>query len=266
MTIYKCFPGGKFKVLTFSYDDGKQEDRRLVEIFNKNNLKGTFNINSGLFDMDIRINADEIKDLYKGHEVACHTLTHPTIARCPLPEVIDEILEDRKNLEKLVGVPVQGLAYPNGSYSKEIIDLLPALGIKHARIVGNSDNFAFPENFLEWKSTCHHNHNLMELGKQFAELNKKQYLYMMYVWGHSYEFTNNDNWDLIEGFCEMMGNRDDIWYATNLEIVNYLERWDRLVFAADRSFVYNPSVDSCWLSIDNDKIVEIPGGETVYLN
>lgn len=266
MTIYKCFPGGKFKVLTFSYDDGKQEDRRLVEIFNKNNLKGTFNINSGLFDMDVRINADEIKELYKGHEVACHTLTHPTIARCPLPEVIDEILEDRKNLEKLLGVPVQGLAYPNGSYSKDIINILPSLGIKHARIVGNSDNFAIPENFLEWKSTCHHNHNLMELGKEFAALNKKQYLYMMYVWGHSYEFTNNDNWDLIEDFCEMMGNRDDIWYATNLEIVNYLERWDRLVFSADRSFVYNPSIDSCWLSINNGKIVEIPGGETVYLS
>ena len=34
--IYKCFPGGKFKVLTLSYDDGKLEDKRLVDIFNKN--------------------------------------------------------------------------------------------------------------------------------------------------------------------------------------------------------------------------------------
>ena len=32
--VYKVFPGGKFKVLTFSYDDGKIEDRRLVKLFN----------------------------------------------------------------------------------------------------------------------------------------------------------------------------------------------------------------------------------------
>ena len=30
--VYKVFPGGKFKVLTFSYDDGKIEDRRLVKL------------------------------------------------------------------------------------------------------------------------------------------------------------------------------------------------------------------------------------------
>ena len=36
--VYKVFPGGKFKVLTFSYDDGKLEDRRLVKLFNKYNL------------------------------------------------------------------------------------------------------------------------------------------------------------------------------------------------------------------------------------
>ena len=53
--IYKAFPGGKHKVLTFSYDDGKLEDRRLVEIFNKNGLRGTFNLNTGIDQPDIRI-------------------------------------------------------------------------------------------------------------------------------------------------------------------------------------------------------------------
>ena len=57
--IYKAFPGGKHKVLTFSYDDGKLEDRRLVEIFNKNGLRGTFNLNTGIDQPDIRIPKDE---------------------------------------------------------------------------------------------------------------------------------------------------------------------------------------------------------------
>ena len=46
--IYKAFPGGKHKVLTLSYDDGKIQDRRLVKIFNKYGIKATFNLNSGL--------------------------------------------------------------------------------------------------------------------------------------------------------------------------------------------------------------------------
>src|SRR5690348_8403293 len=100
--IYKCFPQGKHKVLTMSYDDGKVEDRRLIDIFNKNGIKGTFHINSGLFHDVNRIKAEEIKELYKGHEVATHTLTHPTIARSPKEQLVQQVLEDRKNLEDIV--------------------------------------------------------------------------------------------------------------------------------------------------------------------
>ena len=100
--IYKAFPGGKHKVLTFSYDDGKLEDRRLVEIFNKNGLRGTFNLNTGIDQPDIRIPKDEWKDLYAGHEVAVHTCTHPTIARCPDNEIVYEILNNRMELEKTI--------------------------------------------------------------------------------------------------------------------------------------------------------------------
>ena len=79
-TIYTCFPEGKHKVLTMSYDDGKAADRRLVEIFNKNGIKGTFHLNSGIMEEDPeRIPLNEVKELYKGHEVSCHTYTHPTI-------------------------------------------------------------------------------------------------------------------------------------------------------------------------------------------
>lgn len=118
--IYKAFPGGKHKVLTFSYDDGKLEDRRLVEIFNKNGLRGTFNLNTGIDQPDIRIPKDEWKDLYAGHEVAVHTCTHPTIARCPDNEIVYEILNDRMELEKIMGYPIRGIAYPNGSSNEKV--------------------------------------------------------------------------------------------------------------------------------------------------
>lgn len=102
--VYCCFPGGKHKALTMSYDDGRVEDRRLIEIFNRNGIRGTFHLNSGLWEDDERrIHPEEIADLYRGHEVACHTATHPTIARCPITEVADEILRDRAALEARTG-------------------------------------------------------------------------------------------------------------------------------------------------------------------
>ena len=129
-TIYTCFPQGKHKVLTMSYDDGKIFDRKLIEIFNKYGIKGTFHLNTGIMPVDEdRIQLSEVKELYKGHEVSCHTSTHPTIERCPLDQVVQQVIEDRKALEDAVGYPVRGLSYPNGSYSKDIINLLPACGI-----------------------------------------------------------------------------------------------------------------------------------------
>lgn len=264
--VYTCFPGGKYKCLTMSYDDGKLADRRLVEIFNRHGIRGTFHLNSGLAPKDeIRLRPEEFPALYAGHEVSCHTVTHPTIARCPMPGVVSQVLEDRQALERVMGYPVRGLSYPNGSYSAEICDMLRHVGIRYARIVGDSDGFAMPEDFMRWKATCHHNHRLMELGKEFLALKKPQYQYLMYVWGHSYEFDRDGNWQLIEDFCAMMGGRDDIWYATNIEIVDYVDVFRNLQFAADNSFVYNPSVASAWLRVDNGEPIEIPGGKLVRL-
>ena len=85
--IYTAFPGGKHKVLTLSYDDGKVADRRLVALLNEYGVKGTFNVNTGLERFyskeyyEERIPITEYKELYKGHEVAC---LHRTVSCCHL--------------------------------------------------------------------------------------------------------------------------------------------------------------------------------------
>ena len=135
--VYTCYPGGKPKALTFSFDDGCVEDRRLVALFNQYGVKGTFNLNAGL-RMESRLPQEEWAETYKGHEVACHTYLHPTIERSPLDQVVRQVLEDRLALEQLVGYPVRGLAYPNGSWAPEIAAVLPALGIRYARVVGDT--------------------------------------------------------------------------------------------------------------------------------
>lgn len=263
--VYGCFPGGKHKALTLSYDDGKQQDRRLISLLNQHGIKATFHLNSGLFSDEKRIKPEEFQGLYAGHEVACHTVSHPTIARCPLPEVAREVLDDRQALEAIMGYPVRGLSYPNGSLSEEIKRLLPACGIRYSRVVGNTDGFELPADAYAWKATCHHGHRLLELGEEFLGLHKQQYLYLMYVWGHSYEFDRDDNWELIERFCEMMGGQDDIWYCTNIQYWDCMDAYARLQFAEDNSFVYNPNAEECWIRVNDGSPLCIPGGQLVRL-
>ena len=269
--IYTCFPEGKHKVLTMSYDDGKIPDRRLVEIFNEYGIKGTFNVNSGLEHEDFknaydeRIPLSEYKKVYEGHEVACHTVTHPTIARCPREQIVRQVIEDRRALEDVMGYTVRGLAYPNGSYSDEVVDALKACGIRHARTVNATHSFDLPSDFLRWNPTCRHGDEFFEnIYQEFIDFHKTQYLYMLYVWGHSYEFDRDDNWNIIEKFSKNIGNKSDIWYATNIEIVDYLDAASRVQVSVNGDFAYNPSAQSVWLEVDK-KSVELKGGAVTEL-
>lgn len=270
MRILRVFPNGKTKVLTMSYDDGKLSDERLVAIFNKYGIKGTFNLNFSLLNCGDpgRVPLDRLLDVYRGHEIATHTLSHPVIARCPAPQIYREILEDKKGWESITGAPVRGHAYPCGSFSEEVKRIFKDAGIVYGRTVRETLDFELPTDWMEWDSTCHHtNPMLMDLAKTFVAFNKPEYLKMMYVWGHSYEFDDDSNWDKIEEFCAYVGGRQDIWYATNIEIRDYMDAYDRLQFAADESFAYNPNAIDLWVAVGMKmKPVKIPAGCTVKLD
>lgn len=257
--IYTCFPEGKHKVLTLSYDDGRTADRRLVGMLNKYGVKGTFHINSGLLGVEDRIAEDEVKALYSGHEVSVHTVNHPTIARSPREEVVQQILCDRQALERIVGYPVRGMSYPNGSYNQQILSMLPHLGIEYARVVGDHHTYQMPDDYLLWQSTCHHNDGAIKHAKEFVELHKTQYLYMLYIWGHSYEFDNDDNWEMMEEVYGILSGKEDIWYATNIEIVDYMKAAQALKFNVDCTQVMNGSNQSIWLEVNGEKKKINPG-------
>jgi hypothetical protein len=87
---------------------------------------------------------------------------------------------------------------------------------------------------------------------------------MFYVWGHSYEFNNDNNWELIEEFAKAAGNREDTWYATNIEIVDYVNALRALRVSADRTMVYNPSAIEVWFTI-NGQAVSVKPGQTFIL-
>lgn len=130
MNIVMRFPEGRFKCLTFSYDDGGTGDEKLCKLLEKKGLKGTFNL------IGERIGGDTNKDVYRplGHEVAMRTYHHPVIAHLPDIIAVDEIVSDKKFLESEFDCIITGGAYPFGSYSKKVEDMLRLSGIKYFRM------------------------------------------------------------------------------------------------------------------------------------
>lgn len=269
MQIFRVFPEGKTKVLTMSYDDGTLTDERMISIMNRYGIKGTFNLNFSFSSSENSeyVPIERVREVYKGHEVATHTYSHSIIARCPAIQIYREIVEDKKGWESVMNVPVRGHAYPYGSFSEEVKRIFQDVGIVYARTTKQTLGLGVPKDWMEWDTTCRHNNpQLMELAKKFVEFASPKALKMMYVWGHSYEFEKDNNWERLEEFCQYVGGRDDIWYATNIEIKDYLDASDRLQFAADESFVYNPNIMDVWVSIGkNMKPIKIPGGCKVVL-
>ncbi len=265
MIVFDRLKDGKKNALTLSYDDGRIHDRRLVEIMNKNGIRGTFHLNSGKINSKGAVSSDEIAQLYKNHEVSCHGVMHRTLNSLPVHNIVHEILEDRIALEKRSGRIVRGMSYANGIYSDEIINTIKQCGIVYGRTVQSTQNFEFPNDFMKWNPTCHHK-DCIEVGKRFLDSFNGYFAHprLLYVWGHSYEFDREDNWNLIETFCQMMSENDDIWYATNIEIYEYISAQKQLVISVDNKIIYNPTATQVWFTND-DKVYTIRPGETMRI-
>ena len=224
--IFLRFPKGRAKVLTLSYDDGVEQDIKLIETMNKYGIKGTFNLNSGLYategtvyskgEIHRRLTEKQITQTFinSGHEVAVHSLTHPFLEQLPVHMVVNEIIKDRENLETQFGTIVRGMAYPFGTMSAAVIEALKVCGIVYSRTVISTNDFRLPKDWMQLTATCHHNSpELQNLAKKFVKDKVTNTPYLFYLWGHSYEFEVNDNWSIIDDFLSYVGNRDDIWYA-----------------------------------------------------
>ena len=182
--VHPLFPEGRTKAFTLSYDDGVTQDERLIALFDKYQVKGTFNINSGLFGRKGQANGqpmpathwrfpkERIVSMYKNHEIAVHGAEHLDPVAYPVSVIARDVLDDRANLEALLEHPVTGMAYPFGTYNDAVIALLKTLGIQYSRTVLSTHSFDLPEDFLAWHPTCHHNDpQLLDLIQDFLNSN-----------------------------------------------------------------------------------------------
>lgn len=279
------YPEGKQKAVTFSYDDACRQDLRLAELLNKYNLKGTFNVNSKFIAKDSNgwhLTKEEIKQniLDKGHEVATHGEYHKANGVIRLVEGIQDVINCRRVLEEEFGMIIRGMAYPdsgirvfhNQTTMADIATYLKSLDIVYARTLGkNNTKFNLPEDWYQWMPTGHHDDScLLTLVDEFLNLKLNKGPLSMYVpklfylWGHAYEFDKNNNWDRIEEICQKLCNKDDIWYATNIEIYEYVQAYNSLIFSADSCIIYNPTVKKIWFVVD-DVEYSIEPGQTLRI-
>ena len=250
------FPGQRAKAFTMSYDDGVEQDERLISIMQKYGLKGTFNLNSGCYPPEDvsypagvihrRMPKSRVTELYggSGMEVAAHAYEHPHLEQLSPSACAYQIVKDREVLEEQFSRIVRGMAYPYGSYSDSVVDTLRDCGVAYCRTVISTHSFDLPRDWLRLPATCHHDdRELMPLARKFVEQTPDS-PWLFYLWGHSYEFEANNNWQTIETLADYIGGRDDIWYATNIELYDYIQAFRSLITSADGRRVYNPTAVS----------------------
>ncbi len=259
------YPGGRRRAVTFSYDDGRANDRKLVEILNRHGLRATFNLVPGWLDGALPncVARGEVSELYCGHEIANHTLNHPFLENLNSAQVAEEVLEARRQLEMLAGYPVPGFAYPFGTRNENIVAQLTAAGVAYARTASDTRKFQLPPDWMAWQPTSHH--------CQATELVEPFFAYpytlaLFHIWGHSNEIDadNSFGWNEFERLCQLVANHADTWYATNLQIVRYIKAIRTLVFSADNKLVYNPSAETIWFEC-HEKLSSVAPGEYLSL-
>ena len=234
MEFFKDSP--KMKALTFSLDDGVTQDIRMVELLDKYGLKATFNLNSeklgqprimvqasGRRIAHHKIAACDVKELYKDHEVAVHTLKHINLTTLDEAEIIHQVEEDRKNLETLVGYDIVGMAYPCGGVNNDerVAAIIKAhTPIRYARTITSTFSFNLQtENLLQFHATTHFlNGRVDALADEFLALDTDEPK-LFYIWGHSYELDAHDKWEWFDAFCKKISGKADIFYGTNKEVL-----------------------------------------------
>ena len=278
--IEMLFPQGKSKALILSFDDGNVADKHLVKLMNEYGLVGTFHLNSNKLGTKNYLTKEEVKSLYKGHEVSGHTANHPGLTSLSKIDVIYEVVEDRKELERLMGYPVRGMSYPFGNTNDFVVETITGLGIEYARTVGDTYNFNMPTDYLKWQPTIHlfgktnyipndTENDKRELG-QFYQLTsdflKANSLALFYIWGHSWEYEGPGNkWAEVEKFFKMISQNPEIYYTTQIGLVDYINAFKNLKFSVDKNMVTNLSSIDVSVKIGN-KVYTIEAGSTKQLN
>ncbi len=224
------------KYFTISFDDGITQDKRIIEIYNKYNFRGTFFINTGLFGANWTwvgetlgmpslshkrwTRSEILTGIYEGQDVASHTLNHPSLKNYSKDQVINEVNKDIENIFDITGIRPVGMAWPGGDpeYNLSTMEIVRDYSYaKFARATTATGGYKLPKCWLKWQPTCSITDGaVLKLAQRYVE---KDYDYdtVFYVWGHGYELDYYDIWDRLDELIKTMTEADDVICVTNSE-------------------------------------------------
>lgn len=216
------------KYLILSFDDGTVYDRRIVELLNKYQMKGTFFLNSGTLDKPGYLSGDELSTLFKGHEIGSHSINHIKLKELDKSEIQYQIEEDIVNIEQYTKEKVRGFAYPFGEHNKKVRDVVKSLGLNYARTTTGTKEFKRPKDFLVWDPTLHfsgmawdtEDRERRNRGVQFMLDKVEEFLddwdsEVLHIWLHSWEFKDDRfKWDQFERLCRIVSQEDEVEFVT----------------------------------------------------
>ena len=211
------------KYFILSIDDGTIYDKKVIEIFNKYNIKGTFNLNSGLDDFVWYLNDKPIErlslkdnvDLYKGHEVASHSLTHPHLTQCSGEHIVYEVGQDIVNLENIFHQQINTFAFPFHDLEERCIDVIKHLhNIKVIRISEIDISYQITD-LHHVKITSLDIHDALNRFDEFVnDPNAKLFVFV----SHAYDFEVNNTYQKLEELCKRVSENKTIKNITMREL------------------------------------------------
>ncbi len=223
------------KIFIISFDDGCIWDGRLVELLNKYGMKGTFNLNSGLEDFVWELDGfpvyrqklSEVVNVYKGHEVASHTLHHPWLDSLPTSVLEQEVYEDCKVIKELFGLDEIGFAVPFTACGEREIEVIKKY-LRYIRLSEESDSFELPKDAYHIPVHAMYNQeDIRERIAAFAENTLTDSVFVMA--GHSYELEAYDQWDYMD---DLLGYIKSFGFE-NMTTMEFVEKY--LLFDAEYS-------------------------------
>ena len=241
------------KYFVWSFDDGLEQDKKIVEILRSFNMGATFNLNSGLYDKQqmigrigtlgikevpieefrkqkhhllkyvphCRIPEDEVVEVYEGFEIASHTVSHRNLTKLTEAEIREDITRDVQQLSQTFSQNVTGFAYPFGASNETAKNVLRDCGITYARTVGSVKSFDFPEDPLNLPISCWHISS-KTMDKLDAFLNAPEQeadmLFLMFAHGYEFDFgVAESSWEKFKRICDRVASRDEIICCSTAE-------------------------------------------------
>jgi len=123
--------------VALTFDDGFQDNYTdMLPILKAFNAKATIYLCPDMSDID-KLTQEQILEIQTSGlvEFGAHTMTHINLSRVSDDDANHEIIESKKQIEQLTGVPCRSFSYPYGRLNERSAELVKQAGFTNAVVV-----------------------------------------------------------------------------------------------------------------------------------